>query len=400
MEWQKPLNFKMKIKQKFKPALLILFSVILFSAAYESDQKKPKKVIPMENQYTNLAFIGTYTKKEAHVDGKAAGIYAVVQNPETGILKFSGTQAEITNPSFVLVSVDEKHLYAVSELGPLDAESGFIYSFDIGPGGSLEKTGKLSTGGFAPCHIASDQTGNFIFVSNYSGGVVMVYRKRKDGSLEQWKKLELGTSQSSHLHSVTVSPNNKNIYIADLGEDKIWIYDFDPSENILEPSRQEFIALEKGSGPRHLVYSGDNKYIFSVNELSSTVNSYGVMPSAGLEFIASVSSLPKGFNGKNSAAEIHLHPSGNFLYVSNRGHNSIAAFKINKKTGELRQLGFTDTKGKTPRNFSLGPKGRFMYVANQDSDSISIFEVDPKTGELISLGHQLEIPTPVCIEFF
>ncbi|HET8855135.1 MAG TPA: beta-propeller fold lactonase family protein, partial [Salinimicrobium sp.] len=183
------------------------------------------KEIPMDSQDTNIAFIGTYTKKEAHVDGKADGIYAVVQNSETGTLKFAGTKAEITNPSFVLVSEDEKNLYAVSELGPSDAESGFIYSFDIGPYGTLEKTGKLSTGGFAPCHIASDKTGNFIFVSNYSGGVVMVYRKKKDGSLEQWKRLDLGTPQSSHPHSVTVSPDNRNIYIADLGEDKIWIYD-------------------------------------------------------------------------------------------------------------------------------------------------------------------------------
>jgi 6-phosphogluconolactonase len=347
----------------------------------------------------NTIYAGTYTKKEGHVNGQAEGIYTLYQNPENGSLKFGATVAKIINPSFVKVSKDNKYLYAVSELGENDAASGFIYSYKINPDHSLTETGKLSTEAYAPCHIAMDQTGEFVFISNYVGGVVVVYKKKADGSLEKRQKINLDNQESSNAHSVSISANNKHAYIADLGNDKIRIFDFDVEKGILTPNQQAFVALEKGAGPRHFTFSKDEKYAYSINELNSSISVFVLNETGGVQLIQNISSLPEDFTDKNSAAEIQLHPSGKYLYASNRGDNSIAAFRINENSGRLESIGYTSTQGQTPRNFALSPDGSYFYAANQDSNTISIFKVDPENGELIPHLEPLEVKTPVCIEF-
>lgn len=354
---------------------------------------------PTNKEKLNVAYIGTYTKKEGHVDGQAEGIYTLYQNPEDGSLKIGETVAEITNPSFVKVSKDSKNLYAVSELGEKDAASGFVYSYKINEDDSLTEIGKISSEGFAPCHIAMDKTGNYVFVSNYVGGVVVLYERNTEGVLFKKQQLQFGNSKESHPHSVNISADNKHAYIADLGNDKIWIYDFDAAKGKLTPHKQVFAALENGAGPRHLAFSKNEGFLYSINELNSTVGSFKVLGNGGLRLVQNISSLPKGFEGKNSAADIHLHPSGEFLYVSNRGHNSIASYKIEGNTGKLSQIEFTSSSGKTPRNFAIAPNGNYLYVANQDSNSIVTFKIDAETGKLNPILEPIKVKTPVCIEF-
>ncbi len=375
----------------FKLSILVLFAGVSCGRNPGENTNKEMRV--------NTIYTGTYTKTEGHVKGQAEGIYSLIQNPEDGSLIFGSEVAEIINPSFVKVSRDHKYLYAVSELGEKDAASGFIYSYKINPDHSLTQTGKRSTEGYAPCHIALDQTGEFVFVSNYLGGVVVVYKRKADGSLEKTQKISLDNPESSNAHSVTISANNKHAYIADLGNDKIRIFDFDSKKGALSTNEQAFLELEKGAGPRHISLSRDEKTAYCINELNSSVSVMAIKGSGGLQNIQNISCIPEDFTAKNSAADIHLHPSGEFLYASNRGHNTIAAFKIEENSGKLEGLGYTSTQGKTPRNFAISPDGKYLYAANQDSNSISIFKIDPENGALIPHLEPLEVKTPVCIEF-
>ncbi|HKL34716.1 MAG TPA: lactonase family protein [Salegentibacter sp.] len=347
----------------------------------------------------NPVYIGTYTKKEGHVDGKAKGIFLAMQDPENGSLQPEKTVAEITNPSFVKASNDGENLYAVSELGSGDANSGFIYSYKRNNDNSLQELGRISTESFAPCHIEIDKSGNYVFVSNYMGGIVMVYKRGESGNLEKRQKVELENPNASHAHSVAISSDNKTAYIADLGNDKIWIYNFNSKDGKLSPKEKPYVQLEKGSGPRHFSFSKEENFAFSMNELNSTISVFKIDKHGNLEIIQNISSLPQDYNGENSGADIHLHPSGKFIYTSNRGHNSIAAFKVDDKYGKLTAIGYYPTKGETPRNFAISPSGKFLYAANQDTSTISSFKVNLETGELDEHLLPIEVMSPVCVEF-
>ncbi|CAM4264936.1 lactonase family protein [Gillisia limnaea] len=375
--------------------------ILLLAFAIIHTNSKGQNTIANENVEAtpNVMYVGTYTKKEGHVNGQANGIYSVLQDPESGRLIFKETAAKITNPSFVKVSKNKQYLFAVSELGSKDAPSGFIYSYRIGEDYDLEMINKVSTESYAPCHIALDQSGNFVFVSNYVGGVVMVYKIKPDGSLKKVQRIDLENSSDSNAHSVTLSSDNKRAYIADLGNDKIWIYNFDPATGRLRLNSQAYVALSNGSGPRHFTLSANNKFAYSINEINSSVSVFSVLKEGGLKLIQNIPSLPEDFTEKNSAADIHIHPSGKFLYISNRGHNTIASYKIDKNTGNLKNIEYSPTFGKTPRNFAISENGKFLYVANQDSNTISIFNVDPRNGKLTTQLEPLEIKTPVCLEF-
>lgn len=354
--------------------------------------------VPKNAETMNTVYVGTYTKKEGHVDGKADGIYTLYQNEETGNLEEGRTVARVTNPSFVKVSKDGKYLFAVSELGPGDAESGFVYSYEINADDSLRQISKISTESFAPAHIEIDRSGKYIFVANYSGGVVMMYKLLKNGALEKQQRIDLENPEKSHAHSVAVSPNNRHVYVADLGNDKIWIFNLDDSMGRLNPGEQAFVSLPNGAGPRHLSLSRDGKLVYSINELDNSISVFKVSDNGGLEAVQQISSLPEDFAGKNSGADIHLHPSGKFLYASNRGHNSIVSFRIDPSSGKLNLLEHTSTRGKTPRNFAISPSGTYLYVANQDSGNISVFTIEDD-GSLEQKGELLDAKTPVSLEF-
>ncbi|SKB31869.1 6-phosphogluconolactonase [Salegentibacter holothuriorum] len=370
---------------------MIRFTLITLALILTASCTAQKTEVPV--------YIGTYTKKEGHVDGKAKGIFLAMQDPENGSLQPKNTVAEITNPSFVKVSKDGKNLYAVSELGSGNVDSVFIYSYKINKDNSLKELGKISTESFAPCHIELDKTGDYIFVSNYLGGVVMVYKRDKGGNLQKQQKLQLENAEDSNAHSVSISSDNKTAYISDLGNDKIWIYNFDEQTGKLSPKEKYFVQLKENSGPRHFDFSKDNNFAFSLNEINSTISVFDIEENGNLEIIQNISSLPEAFKGNNSGADIHVHPSGKFLYASNRGHNSIVAFKINEDSGKLSVIGHYPTKGETPRNFAISPGGKFLYAANQDTSTISNFKVNSNTGELEDHLLPIEVMSPVCVEF-
>jgi 6-phosphogluconolactonase len=288
-------------------------------------------VMSFLNLNAQQMFVGTYTKKEGHVDGKGEGVYLVDFNEKTGEISNSRIVAKMTNPSFIKFSAEEDNLYAVSELGGGDAQSGFIHSFAV-EGNKLRELGKISTEAFAPCHIETDKTGNYIFVSNYVGGVVMLYKRDAQGKLEKKQKIVLENPENSHPHSVSISSDNKTAYIADLGNDRIWLFKFDAKEGKLLPHSQEYISLEEGAGPRHFTFSSDEKFAYSINELNSSISIFKIEEDGALKHLRNVSTLPKDFSGKNSTADIHLHPSGGFLYASNRG--IIASWLLSLKIQE------------------------------------------------------------------
>ncbi len=376
-----------------KSLIFCLLSLIYFGPSHAQGDLVQKK------DSINKIYVGTYTKKEGHVDGKAKGIYFLNQNPNTGNLSLICTAAELTNPSFLKVGKMGKYVYAVSELGPSDSENGLVYSFEIQDDGSLKNIGKLSTGGLAPCHIALDKSGKYAFISNYLGGIVMVYKITSNGSLEKSQEVILENSKSAHAHSVKISGDNRYAYIADLGNDKIWIYNFNIMDGRLQPHRQKFIKLKDGAGPRHISFSKNGSFVYTVNELNSTVSAFRIKNDGSLQHIQDVSTLPGSYKHSNSAADIHIHPSGKFLYTSNRGHDSIAIFEINQDSGELSHVDYAPVAGKTPRNFAISPYGKYLYAASQDTGNITTYKINEDTGKLKPQEPVFQIKTPVCLEF-
>lgn len=385
---------------------LIILSISCFSCEEKSntDSSTTEEVIVPEN-VTTYAYIGTYTRKEGHVDGKADGIYRLTLNGEQGTWSEKITVAQLINPSFLVISSDEQFLYAVSELAQEGEPTGFIYAYKI-TADSLQLLNRLPTDGLAPCHVAFDQTEAFVFVANYVGGIAKMYRRKTDGSLEATQKIDLQAEgkatpeQESNLHAVKLSPDNSIALIADKGKDKVWIFQLDVANGQLVPHEQGFVELQKGAGPRHLVWSKDGSCCYVINELDNTVNVIQYEKDKNqLLSIQSLSTLPEGYSESNFCADIHLHPSGQFLYGSNRGHNSIAQFKVDQATGLLTSLGQESTRGEFPRNFKIDAQGKFLYAANQNTSNITTYSIDPNTGLLTFTGQDYKIETPVCIEF-
>lgn len=346
------------------------------------------------------AFVGTYTRKEGHVNGKAEGIYLVEQSDSAGHLVNPKTIARVVNPSFLKVSPDKQYLYAVSEIS-----AGLIYTYKITESDSLVFINKLPTGAKSPCHISTDSQGEFIFVANYVGGIVKMYQKRDNGALATVDELQLTGSgphkqqEGSHPHSVILSKDDKYVFVIDKGSDKIWSFILDRENKKLIPNKVPFSRTTPGAGPRHLVFNEKNSHAYVINELNNTITTLAYDSGRGtLTSIQSMSSLPENYRGKNSCADIHIHPSGKFLYGSNRGHNSIVAFSI-AASGKLKPIGHTFTGGQVPRNFAIDKTGNYIYVANQNSDNIVQLNVDPLTGQLSASKLKTEVMTPVCIEF-
>ncbi len=341
-------------------------------------------------------YFGTYTRKEGHVDGKASGIYQGTVDAESGSISLVDSIGDIINPSFVKVSNDGKILYAVSEVG-----EGELYSYEIGEKGKLTPLGKYPTSAPAPCHISVDGTDRIVMVANYMGGIVNVFLRGNDNQLTETEQLMLNQpadEKASHAHSATVSKDNRFVFIADLGKDKIWCYALNAGSGKLQAVALNDIALATGAGPRHFSFSPAGDYAYVINELNSTVTAFSYEASIGkLTEIQTISTLPDGHAGDNFCADLHIHPNGKYLYGSNRGHNSIVSYAIGDD-GQLTLIGHTPTGGAFPRNFALSPEGGYLYAANQNSDNIVQFSIDAQTGALTRVG-EFEVMTPVCIEF-
>ncbi len=353
-----------------------------------------------------LVYLGTYTR------GESKGIYRSTLDEATGELSNPVLVAELENPSFLVVSPDRKYLFAVSENGRFKGEEGGgVSSFSIGKDGGLTLINQVNSGGGAPCHISTDPEGKSVLVANYMGGSTSSYQIAADGKLvspaadgfiqHEGQGAQLPRQASPHAHSVNVDPSGKRAFVADLGLDKVLIYKLDAAAGTITPNDPAFLKLPDATGPRHFSFHPSGKWAYTNLEMSLQVAvlSHDVKTGA-LEVLEIESTVPDGTERKgNSTAECLVHPTGKWVYVSNRGHNSIAAFAIDQKTGKLDFIERESTQGKTPRNFGIDPSGKFLITGNQGSGNVVVLKINQDTGSLDPIGHEIEVPEPVCIRF-
>lgn len=350
-----------------------------------------------------LLYIGTYTR------GRREGIYVYRMDGASGALERVADPAIIDNPSFVTIDPQRRHLYAVSESSEVaDTPGGVVSAFSIDPAkGALAYLGQRSTGGEGPCHLVVDATGNFLLVANYVSGSVCVLPIQDGGALgpatdfvqHQGSSVDPERQTGPHAHSVTLDAANRLVFAADLGIDQVLVYRFDADRGRLTPNDEPWIRVKAGAGPRHFDFHPNGAFAYVINELDSTITGFAYDSADGtLAEVQTVSTLPGGFAGTSTCADIHVSPSGRFLYGSNRGHDSIVVFAIDAETGRLDYAGHEPTQGRTPRNFAIDPTGTFLLAANQDSDTVVTFRIDEGTGLLEPTGHVTEVPMPVCLK--
>lgn len=352
-----------------------------------------------------LVYIGTYT------GDKSKGIYAYRFDSKTGQLTPLGLAGEITNPSFLTIHPNSRFLYAVSETSMFEGQkTGAVSSFAINPEtGMLTFLNRVASKGTSPCHLNVDKTGKFLAVANYGNGTVSSLPIGADGKLgEAVASIQHSGSSTNptrqkgpHAHSVNFSHDNRFLVAADLGIDQVLVYKFDPGSGSLTANEPPFIKVAPGSGPRHFAFHPARNYGYVINELSSTVTamSYDKQRGAFTE-LQTISTLPGGTPVPgNSTAEVQVHPSGKFVYGSNRGHDSIAVFAVDVSKGTLKVEDHTPTQGQVPRNFGIDPTGSFLIAANQKSDNLVVFRIDKQTGRLTPAGQKLEVGAPVCVKF-
>jgi len=276
-----------------------------------------------------------------------------------------------------------------------------VIAYSIGEKGQLIRLAAIPTGAPAPCHLEMDFSDQYLVNSNYMGGIVNVYQRKANGQLIEKHRLQLnqeGDDRQSHAHSATFSPDNRFLFIADLGKDRIWQFQFDAQQGDVQPNEQAFVSTAEGAGPRHFTFHPNGQFAYVINELNSTVTAFAYDSLHGqLAALHTLSTLPEDFTGNNSCADIHVHPSGNFLYGSNRGQNSLVVYTINDN-GQIALVEHVPTGGDFPRNFALSPNGRYLYVANQNSDNIRQFSIDGNDGRLIFQA-DISVNTPVCLAF-
>jgi 6-phosphogluconolactonase len=346
----------------------------------------------------DLVYVGTYTRQTSK------GIYAYRFDASTGKLDAIGLVAEIESPSFLAVHPNERFLYAVSE-----ADKGSVASYAIDrQSGKLTALNTVSAQGGGPCHVNLDKTGHTLAVANYNTGSVAAFPVGADGSLgeasafDQHKGSSVNPQRQKgpHAHSVNFSPDNRFLMSSDLGLDQVLIYRVDPAKATLSANDPPFARVKPGSGPRHFAFHPSARFAYVINEIASTVTAFSYDAARGaLTEIQTLSTLPAGVTDRNSTAELEMHPSGKFLYGSNRGHNSIAVFAVDQEKGALTLIQNASTQGGPPRNFALAPGGQYLFAANQDTDTIVLFRVDAQTGKLTPTGETVQIDAPVCIRF-
>lgn len=343
---------------------------------------------------------GTYTK------GKSEGIYVLNFNETDGTLK-EISSIKSSNPSFLAVSADQKFVYAVNENGK-DDNGGEISSFSFDKAtGKLTLLGKQLTKGDSPCYVDIDKTGKWAFAGNYSSGTLSVFPINVDGNLGEATTTIKHTGSGAnkerqekpHVHCTIISPDNKFLYVPDLGIDKVMIYAFNAKTGELTPAPQPFVKTKPGAGPRHFTFHPNGKFAYLIEELSGQVVAYAYK-NGKLTQLQQTSSTARGSKGFAGSADIHVSADGKFLYASNRGdYDNLAYYRINSVSGKLSIVGFQSTLGKGPRNFTISPNGKYLIVGNQNSDEVVVFKRNEKTGALSDAGTRLEIGSPICFKW-
>ena len=345
-------------------------------------------------------YIGTYTNS-----AKSKGIYQMRLDLATGALSEPELAGETTNPSFLAIHPTRKFLYAVSEAGGKDAA---LSAFAVAPEtGKLTFLNKQSVRGSGPCYVSVDKTGRAAMAANYGSGSICAMPIGSDGLLAEATAFiqhagsgpNAGRQKGPHAHCIDLSPDNRFALVCDLGLDKIFVYRLDAAKATLTPNDPPSASVAPGAGPRHVAFHPSGKFVYVINEMASTVTAftYDAARGAMTEF-QTVPALPAEFDGRSSTAEIEVHPSGKFLYGSNRGHDSIAIFAV-ADDGKLKPLGHQSTLGKTPRGFGIDPTGAWLVAGNQGSDNVVVFKIDAATGLLKPAGATASVGAPVCVKF-
>jgi 6-phosphogluconolactonase len=365
---------------------------------------------PSSDSSQYLVYIGTYT------GAKSKGVYVSRLERATGKLGAPELVAETPNPTFLAVhpkvpalyATGRPTLYAANEVGG-GGKSGSVTAFAIDRAtGKLTRLTEQSSRGAGPCHVSVDREGKCVLVANYGSGSIAALPLKADGSVGEATAFiqHTGSSvnkqrqQGPHAHWIDVSPDNQFAFVCDLGLDKVMIYKLNAAEGTLTESDPAFATVKAGSGPRHLAIHPNGRFAYVNTEMGNTVTVFAYDAARGaFQEIESQPTLPKEFSGQSSTAEVEVHPSGKFLYCSNRGHDSIVAYAIDQETGKLSLLGHQATLGKTPRNFAIEPSGQWLLAANQSTDNVVMFRVDVRTGRISPTGQSIEVGAPVCVKF-
>jgi 6-phosphogluconolactonase len=326
-------------------------------------------------------------------------------DPATGALTYASTVGGVINPSYLALDPSKRWLYAVNEI---TSGEGTVSAFAIDPATKgLIYLNKQNSHGLAPCYVSVDGSGQYALVANYSSGTVCVLPIQDDGRLgaatdvvQHQGSGPTPRQEGPHAHSIIPDPRGRYVFALDLGIDRIMVYHLDLVQGKLGSGEPRWVQVSSGSGPRHLAFHPGGRFAYAINELNSTVTVFAFEDGGEiLRELQTISTLPEDFTGENTCADIHVAPSGRFLYGSNRGHDSIAIFAVDGETGELSYVGHEPTQGATPRNFAIDPSGTFLLAANQDTDTVVSFRIDQGSGELSATGHVAEVPTPVCLRF-
>lgn len=377
------------MRRRFASSIALLFLLLLVPCTGQARKTASKS--------SYLMYVGTYTGPDRK------GIYAYRFDAANGEAAPLGLVAETVNPSFLAIDPTRRFLYAANEISDYQGQkSGAVSAFAIDrKSGKLMFLNQVSSHGAGPCYVSLDQTGKYVLAANYGGGNVAVFPVLKDGRLGEASSVIEHTGPTvdpsgPQPHQIDVSPDNRFAIAPYLGLDQLLVYRFDAAKGTLAANDPPFAQLRPRARPRHFAFHLNYRFVYVLEEAASTVDGFSYDAANGvLRQTATVSTLPEGFKGENTTAEIKMHPDGRFLYVSNRGHDSIAVFAIDPATGIPRFFEAVPTGGKKPRDFEIAPGGSYLAAANQNSNNIVIFKVDPQTGHLTPTGQVLDVPSPV-----
>jgi 6-phosphogluconolactonase len=354
-------------------------------------------LLPGPSSASTTVYFGNYTS------GDGAGIYRADLNEETGELGVPVLAGPAQSPSFLAIHPMMPRLYAVSEVG-----EGLVTSFAIEADGSLRSMGVQSTRGAGPCHVCVDPSGGAAVVANYGGGSSASYPVLADGSLGPVASFipHSGSGpnperqKGPHAHCAMTDPAGHRAFVADLGADRIFIFQLDSGSGEMVPNDPAAVLTPAGGGPRHLAFHPKGKFAYANLEMTSEITHLSYNGETGeMRVLETLSTLPPDFDKPNSTAETLVHPGGDFVYVSNRGHHSIAAFRIGQN-GRLSPIGHYPTGGEVPRGFGITPDGRFLVVGNQKSGNVVVLRIHPESGALEPTGFGAKMPSPVCVRFY
>lgn len=351
-----------------------------------------------------LVYVGTYTGE------KSKGIYAFRFDEKTGALSQVGLAVETRSPSWLALHPSGQFLFAANEVDDFEGgPAGSVSAFRIDrASGALTLVNTRSSRGAHPCHLEVSRAGTHLIVANYTGGNLAVLPIGPDGRLgeatqvvqHRGSSVNTDRQRGPHAHSIDLDAENRFAVSADLGADRLFVYRFEPATGQLLAGLHPAVAAEPGAGPRHFAFHPGKPFGFAINELSSTITTFGWDAKRGaLKTMGRVSTLPPGYRGSNSTAEIRVHPGGRFLYGSNRGHDSIAVYRIGQETGTLTLVEHERTRGRTPRSFTIDPTGQWLVAANQGSDTLAVFRINDRDGSLTPVGGLAAVGSPVSVVF-